>query len=45
MVATNTFTRITLLVLATLWILLLITAAGLKENTWFLLTVGGVGIL
>ncbi|KAF4244371.1 hypothetical protein CNMCM8980_010243 [Aspergillus fumigatiaffinis] len=45
MVATNSFTRITLLVLATLWILLLITAAGLKENTWFLLAVGGVGIL
>ncbi|KAL8346353.1 hypothetical protein RB598_000316 [Gaeumannomyces tritici] len=45
MVATNTFTRATLLVLATLWILLLITAAGIKENTWFLLVVGAVGML
>jgi hypothetical protein len=38
-------TRVSVTVLATLWVLLLITAAGLKENTWFLLAIGGVGIL
>ncbi|MCJ1475822.1 hypothetical protein MMC13_004486 [Lambiella insularis] len=45
LVATNTWTRTALLALATLWILLLITAAGQKTNTWFLLAVGGIGIL
>lgn len=45
MVATNLVTSIALLVLAALWILLLITAAGLKQKTWFLLAVGSVGIL
>lgn len=45
LVATNTWTRIALLALATLWILLLITAAGQKTNTWYLLAVGGIGIL
>ena len=45
LVVTNIWTRIALLVLAALWILLLITAAGLKSNTWFLLAVGGIGIL
>lgn len=45
LVVTNTYTRITLLALAALWILLLITAAGQKTNTWFLLAVGGLGIL
>ena len=44
-VVTNTLTRIALLALAALWILLLITAAGQKTNTWFLLAVGGIGIL
>ncbi|KAK4901578.1 hypothetical protein LTR27_001350 [Elasticomyces elasticus] len=38
-------TGILVTVIAILWMLLLITAAGLKENTWFLLAVGGVGIL
>ena len=38
-------TRFALAGLATLWILLLITAAGIKQNTWFLLAIGGVGIL
>lgn len=38
-------TRIAVTLLAGLWILLLITAAGIKQNTWFLLAVGGVGIL
>lgn len=36
-------TRFALTGLATLWILLLITAAGIKQNTWFLLAIGGVG--
>ena len=45
LVATTTWTCIALLALATLWILLLITAAGQKTNTWFLLAVGGIGIL
>jgi hypothetical protein len=38
-------TRIVIAILATLWILLLITAAGLGQNTWYLLVVGGIGIL
>ncbi|KAL1885310.1 hypothetical protein Plec18167_001967 [Paecilomyces lecythidis] len=38
-------TRIALLILSALWIVLLITAAGLKANTWFLLAVGGLGIV
>jgi hypothetical protein len=45
LVVTSTLTRIVLLALAGLWIVLLITAAGLKANTWFLLAVGGIGIL
>ncbi|KAK7219038.1 hypothetical protein V2G26_007041 [Clonostachys chloroleuca] len=40
----NKLTRFALLALSTFWILL-ITAAGLKKNTWFLLAVGAVGIL
>ncbi|EXJ85220.1 hypothetical protein A1O3_05895 [Capronia epimyces CBS 606.96] len=38
-------TRAWTLILATLWILLLITAGGLSRNTWFLLAIGGIGIL
>ncbi|RSL42339.1 hypothetical protein CEP54_015510, partial [Fusarium duplospermum] len=38
-------TRVVLIGLASLWILLLITAAGITENTWFLLAIGGIGIL
>jgi hypothetical protein len=38
-------TRIAVTLLAAFWILLLITAAGLKQNTWFLLAIGGIGIL
>ncbi|KAK3650519.1 hypothetical protein LTR56_006224 [Elasticomyces elasticus] len=38
-------TRICLTVLAALWIFLLISAAGIKKNTWFLLAIGSVGIL
>lgn len=42
---TAVVTRVALCVLAALWIALLITVAGLKGNTWFLLAVGGVGTL
>ncbi|KAI1453934.1 hypothetical protein F4805DRAFT_441907 [Annulohypoxylon moriforme] len=38
-------TRIAVVLLAALWVLLLITAAGISENTWFLLGVGAIGIL
>ncbi|ETI22660.1 hypothetical protein G647_06736 [Cladophialophora carrionii CBS 160.54] len=44
-VSASWFTRVTLIALALLWILLLITAAGIQQNTWFLLAIGGVGIL
>jgi hypothetical protein len=44
-VSVSTITRVTVAGLALFWILLLITAAGLKQNTWFLLAVGGIGIL
>ncbi|TVY12646.1 hypothetical protein LARI1_G008836 [Lachnellula arida] len=42
--ASNT-TRVAVIILAIFWVLLLITAAGIKENTWFLLAIGGIGIL
>lgn len=38
-------TRLFLAVLALLWILLLVTASGLTQNSWYLLAVGGIGIL
>jgi hypothetical protein len=41
----NISTRVIVLGLSSLWILLLTTAVGLKKNTWFLLAVGGIGIL
>ncbi|KAJ5698329.1 hypothetical protein N7462_000334 [Penicillium macrosclerotiorum] len=44
-VSTSAFTRLFVIVLAIIWVLLLITAAGVHENTWFLLAVGGIGIL
>lgn len=44
-VSASWFTRIAVVILATLWILLLITAAGIQQNTWFLLAIGGIGIL
>ena len=44
-VVTESWTRIALLAQTALWILLLITSAGQKANTWFLLAVGGTGIL
>ncbi|RBQ81685.1 hypothetical protein VDGD_07562 [Verticillium dahliae] len=39
------WTRGSVLALAILWILLLITAAGIRDDTWFLLAIGGLGIL
>ena len=38
-------TRITVLALASPWILPLTTATGLKVNTWFLLAVSGIYII
>jgi hypothetical protein len=38
-------TKVALLVLAVLWVILLVTAAGIKQNSWYLLAIGGVGIL
>lgn len=38
-------TRFALTILAILWVFLLITAAGVIANNWFLLAVGGIGIL
>jgi hypothetical protein len=31
--------------LATLWLVFLVSVAGVKENTWFLLAVGGLGMM
>ncbi|KAK5660284.1 hypothetical protein OQA88_12824 [Cercophora sp. LCS_1] len=44
-VTANTFTRVVLSLLAALWILLLITSAGIKTNTWYLLAVGAIGMV
>ncbi|KAK3177384.1 hypothetical protein K4F52_009822 [Lecanicillium sp. MT-2017a] len=44
-IATPKNSRYALIGLAALWILLLITAAGIKENTWFLLAIGGIGVV
>jgi hypothetical protein len=38
-------TRSIILVLAVLWTLLLITVSGLKDHTWYLIGVGGIGML
>ncbi|KAI1443798.1 hypothetical protein F5Y02DRAFT_428424 [Annulohypoxylon stygium] len=39
------FTCIALAILSALWIILLISATGLTENTWYLLAIGVLGIL
>lgn len=39
------FTRIACFLQAFFWILLLITVAGLRSHTWFLVCVGGLGML
>ncbi|KAK9427262.1 hypothetical protein V1505DRAFT_53790 [Lipomyces doorenjongii] len=44
-VSASSSTRVFVTVLAALWILLLITAAGLHQNTWFLLAVGAIGMV
>ncbi|KAL6800558.1 hypothetical protein J3E68DRAFT_448847 [Trichoderma sp. SZMC 28012] len=38
-------TRLLTLVLAILWLALLLTSTGIKTNTWYLLAVGGLGML
>ncbi|KAB5513477.1 hypothetical protein GE09DRAFT_1162001 [Coniochaeta sp. 2T2.1] len=38
-------TRLVVIALGCLWILLLISASGIRQNSWFLLAVGGMGIL
>jgi hypothetical protein len=43
--STSLSTRILVGLLAVLWVLLLISASGIKKNTWFLLAVGGIGIV
>ena len=43
--SSNILTRLCLTVISILWVSLLIAAAGMKANTWYLLAVGGVGIL
>ncbi|CZR68599.1 uncharacterized protein PAC_18498 [Phialocephala subalpina] len=44
-VSANRLTKISVVGLFIIWVLLLITASGLRTNTWFLLAVGGIGIL
>lgn len=39
------FTRICTFILSILWLVLLITSTGIKTNTWYLLAVGGLGML
>lgn len=39
------FTRVVVVLLAMLWLILLVTAAGIMEHTWYLLAVGALGIL
>ncbi|PBK95519.1 hypothetical protein ARMGADRAFT_802716 [Armillaria gallica] len=39
------FTQVVCLLLATLWIIILITVTALKEDTWYLLGVGGLGMV
>ncbi|EWC47761.1 hypothetical protein DRE_02961 [Drechslerella stenobrocha 248] len=38
-------TRPAFLVLTVLWMLLLITVSGIEDNRWFLIAVGGIGML
>lgn len=43
--ASKLVTRICLGVLSLFWVGVLITAAGLESNTWFLLAIGGIGMV
>ncbi len=38
-------TQVSCLILAFLWIVFLITVAGLQQNTWYLLLIGGLGMI
>lgn len=38
-------TRVSMSVLAILWLALLVTSTGIKTNRWFLLAVGGLGMI
>lgn len=42
---TSTKTKWITIALGILWICLLISASGLSEHTWFLMAIGGIGIL
>lgn len=44
-VHTSILTRVLVIIHAILWLLLLITASGIDQDTWFLLAVGGLGII
>lgn len=44
-VHTSVSMRALVIILAVLWLLLLITASGIGQNTWFLLAVGGLGTI
>lgn len=41
----NKWARVAVFGLSAAWILLLVTAAGLDEDTWFLFGVGSIGML
>jgi hypothetical protein len=43
--SSDILTRLCLAIISILWVSLLITAAGMTTNTWYLLAVGGIGIL
>ncbi len=43
--STKHSTRVALVALALFWLILLITAAGIQNNTWFVLGVGAIGML
>lgn len=44
-VPTSLTARITVMILALLWLFLLITATGIKQHTWYILAIGFLGIL
>ncbi|PVF97862.1 hypothetical protein CPB86DRAFT_759392 [Serendipita vermifera] len=44
-ILTHFTTRIVIAILAVLWISLLITAAGQKSGSWYLMAIGGLGII
>ena len=42
--ASRPYTPFATIILAIVWIVLLLTATGVKKNTWFLILVGGLGM-